>query len=393
MNLLFLFLACFFFHGNHLLAQHERATSFLNDYRTADSLVVDGLQYERFAIDTSQQYPVVIHLLTADLTKIEARQSLALDQLIGQETISDLCKRKGALAGVNGGFSFSNDPWNRFHGDPRDFFVKEGRILSEPYKRRSSFGFQMEGNLQIPLIEQLALKSFLIVEGDTMVIDGINRLREEGETILYTPEWNNTTLTEPGGQEAVLLDSMIQQVSESASLVIPSGGFVLSTTDQKDASLLQSYNGERFLLRQSLRSLRSGQMFPDLNEYSFQTAGPTLVLKGAIKADFESEDIPESFYYDRHPRTSVGYSKDKLTLFIAVIDGRQEGYSMGIALDQLSEFFLRLGAWEAYNLDGGGSSTMVLGTQVINRFSDVKERRRCDGLLLFIKEGFTKRRL
>ena len=62
---------------------------------------------------------------------------------------------------------------------------------------------------------------------------------------------------------------------------------------------------------------------------------------------------------------------------------------MGMTLDELSDFMAELGAHNAYNLDGGGSSTMVVEGEVVNSFSDVwpggrrMERRRCDALLLF----------
>lgn len=60
-----------------------------------------------------------------------------------------------------------------------------------------------------------------------------------------------------------------------------------------------------------------------------------------------------------HPRTALGYSSDSKQLFITVIDGRQE-HSRGIGLVDLAELFLILGASEAINLDGGGSTTLAV---------------------------------
>lgn len=59
----------------------------------------------------------------------------------------------------------------------------------------------------------------------------------------------------------------------------------------------------------------------------------------------------------RHPRTAIGVTADGRTLVIAVVDGRQPGYSVGMTLPELAELMLKLGAHDALNLDGGGSST------------------------------------
>lgn len=61
-----------------------------------------------------------------------------------------------------------------------------------------------------------------------------------------------------------------------------------------------------------------------------------------------------------HPRTAVGYSKNGKFLYIVVVDGRQPFYSQGITLAELANLMLDLGAHDAMNLDGGGSSTLVI---------------------------------
>ena len=61
-----------------------------------------------------------------------------------------------------------------------------------------------------------------------------------------------------------------------------------------------------------------------------------------------------------NPRTAVGVDKEGKILWLAVFDGRQKGISEGITLHELGQYFLDLGAYQALNFDGGGSSTMVL---------------------------------
>jgi hypothetical protein len=73
-----------------------------------------------------------------------------------------------------------------------------------------------------------------------------------------------------------------------------------------------------------------------------------------------------------HPRTAIGYSEDGRYLILMTIDGRQPIYSDGAVDLNTAEWMIRLGAYEAINLDGGGSTTMVIsdghgGAQVLNR--------------------------
>lgn len=60
------------------------------------------------------------------------------------------------------------------------------------------------------------------------------------------------------------------------------------------------------------------------------------------------------------PRTSVALSEDGKTMWIVVVDGRQQGYSEGVTLAELAQLLHDLGAHTALNLDGGGSSTLVM---------------------------------
>lgn len=75
----------------------------------------------------------------------------------------------------------------------------------------------------------------------------------------------------------------------------------------------------------------------------------------------------------RNPRTAAGVSQDGNTLILMVIDGRQPGWSDGVTLPQMGNLMIEFGAWDAINLDGGGSSAFIYddGTQrTTNRPSD-----------------------
>jgi hypothetical protein len=63
---------------------------------------------------------------------------------------------------------------------------------------------------------------------------------------------------------------------------------------------------------------------------------------------------------DLHPRTAVGVSRDGHSLLLMTADGRQPGYSEGLTTAETAEWMRKLGAWNALNLDGGGSTTLVM---------------------------------
>jgi exopolysaccharide biosynthesis protein len=92
----------------------------------------------------------------------------------------------------------------------------------------------------------------------------------------------------------------------------------------------------------------------------------------------------------RHPRTAVGVARDGRRLLLAVVDGRQAPYSDGMSLNELAVLMLALGARDALNLDGGGSSTLIYADpasagalRIANRPSD-KEGERAVGDALAI---------
>lgn len=85
------------------------------------------------------------------------------------------------------------------------------------------------------------------------------------------------------------------------------------------------------------------------------------------------QEIPARWRNARHPRTIIGNFSNG-DLFFMVIDGRQAGWSRGATLEEIQLKLLQLGVVDAYNLDGGGSSTMVFKGKVINRPSENRER-------------------
>ncbi|WP_428940459.1 phosphodiester glycosidase family protein [Fontivita pretiosa] len=82
----------------------------------------------------------------------------------------------------------------------------------------------------------------------------------------------------------------------------------------------------------------------------------------------------------RHPRTVIGTTRDGSKLILLVVDGRRPGVSVGMTGAELADEMLRLGCWDAINLDGGGSATLVIRDpqsdelKIMNQPSDGRER-------------------
>jgi hypothetical protein len=109
---------------------------------------------------------------------------------------------------------------------------------------------------------------------------------------------------------------------------------------------------------------------------------PELLDGGRRVGDLEVTARP-AFAASRHPRTAVGYRGSSATGWLVVVDGRQEGYSEGMTLPELTELLEALGTSEALNLDGGGSSVMVLRSRAASRPSDTEgERPVVNGLVV-----------
>lgn len=97
--------------------------------------------------------------------------------------------------------------------------------------------------------------------------------------------------------------------------------------------------------------------------------GPALLEDGQVLSGIEDVEVDTNFgnhsIQGEQPRTAVGVVDDNHLVFV-VVDGRSPGYSAGVTMTGLAEIMQGLGATTAYNLDGGGSSTMVFGGELVN---------------------------
>jgi len=126
-----------------------------------------------------------------------------------------------------------------------------------------------------------------------------------------------------------------------------------------------------------------------LSKWKMRTAvggGPVLLQNGEIKITNNEElKFSGNAINDKHPRTAMGYTKDN-KLIVLVIQGRFEGVAEGATLVQEAVLLKDIGCWEALNLDGGGSSCMLVNGKETIKPSD-KEGQRGVPAVFIVKES------
>jgi phosphodiester glycosidase len=112
-----------------------------------------------------------------------------------------------------------------------------------------------------------------------------------------------------------------------------------------------------------------------------------LVLDGRDITDWTEEALSAAFDTTRHPRTMIGVDANE-AVWLVTVDGRQPALSLGMTFKELQALSHRLGLRSALNLDGGGSTTMVVRGYIVNHPSDdTGPRKVSDAILVFPRKG------
>jgi exopolysaccharide biosynthesis protein len=329
--------------------------------------------------------PWRIHVLAVDPRKVDVRVAHAYDAAIGLETTAALATRRGALAAINGGYFHME---GLLAGDSRGALRIGGRLLSEPDRGRAAVGFFDDDGVVRSVFGRLSFRGEIhLAGGERVPLDGLNRHRGPSEIVLYTPNFHRTTLTHSQGAEVVIQKGHIREILIGmGSSVIPSDGMVLSIDGERVQGVLSGIRtGEKVSVEADLLPL-----LPD-PEGSWEKAnfivsgGPLLLWKGRRLEEPEKESISKVFFLARHPRTAAGVRADGTLLFVTV-DGRRPEESVGMSLPELTDLMIALGCVSAINLDGGGSTTMVIDGRIVNHPSGPSARRNADAILLFPKQ-------
>lgn len=360
--------------------------------------VHDGVEYAEVTREIGG-LPVRMNLLRLDLTKVRLDVVHAMDAAIGTEKTSSIATRHGAVAAINAGF-FRLDN-SIFAGEAAGILKIDGSMLSESNSDRVALLIANGAENSSVFIAHVKTIEYSTAKNWNLVLSGVNRERKPDELIRYTPEFGRTTLTDGGGLEIVVRKNRIGQINDGrGSTPIPAGGYVLSASGSFRERLLPLAKvGQKVNLISTLVVDNKGHFMTKENEQTvvaFNTSEditggvPMLIKDGKIDVTWEQEKTTTSFVETRHPRTAVAKLKDGKFLMITV-DGRSES-SGGLGLYDLATYLLELGAADAMNLDGGGSTTMFLDGKVVNHPSDKEgERKVSDAILVTLRKPSQRR--
>lgn len=298
-----------------------------------------------------------------------------------RETVSSMAKARGALAAVNGGF-FNIHTAKQLRGEPVGASVVSGRLLSEAVPGRSAV--VMNGR-KARITELGSTVTAISQDGARLPVNGVNRMAGTDELILYTEEYGAKTPANDGSD--VVLDANGKVVTLRASgAAVPKGMRVLHgagvASDWLNEHAWEAWTVKVDTKLTDLRTNRALKLTPDLNVIA---GGVGLVRNGQVKitAKLDGHDSM-NMILRRHPRTLVGTTRNG-SLILATIDGRQPGVTVGANFVEAAQFMRWLGATQAINLDGGGSTAMVVGKKLVNHPSDGRERPVGDALLVLPK--------
>ena len=123
-----------------------------------------------------------------------------------------------------------------------------------------------------------------------------------------------------------------------------------------------------------------------VTEFTPDLAGVRTAIGGGPLLATQGESLKRRSKDPRNPRTAIGWNDKEF--FFVVVDGRSKELSIGVGFAELADLMVELGCKEALNLDGGGSSTMIVGNDTVNHPSDpTGERADSDALLVFARPG------
>jgi len=321
--------------------------------------------------------PLKISVMDMDVTNpyINMETCLGNDKSPSCERPTKMAERKSyagheVVGAINGDF-FMTSPASEV-GIPVSGQVTNGELMVSPHNR-ACFILDEQRN---PFIDRLNFSG--TVTGDSVSFDlkFVNRMRKAYESIadnisvLYTNHYGTTTYTysEEGtmvllspaegafswranGSERCVVDSIFDAVGAAT---IPTGKAILWLKGTYAEYAAKIAVGSTLTLGFST-TLASGITPASPLDEVVGGSNHIILLNGELQEDWT----------ERHPRTFIAFNEDSTHIYYVVVDGRQQG-SVGCTLSEASGILLAIGAHHAINLDGGGSSVLMVNGDIVN---------------------------
>jgi hypothetical protein len=315
---------------------------------------------------------------------------------LGSATLSDQVVAAGTetkvpVAAINGGFYLrENGQTNAYAGCPRGLQIVEGEVLSAPVGN-TSLWLDYAGQ---PHAADVTSQFEITWPDGRKTPFELNGPRAENRIELYTPAVGASTHT-VGGRELILESQpggrwlplrMARDYPARVREIRPAGNTPL-TPDTIVLSLGPVIMKEFDQWTTGAVVRISTQSLPDLlTARNALSGGPLLVRNGRTQKNRAAPDAAYEFstMMERHPRTAFGWNEQ--FFFLVQVDGRQKDLSLGMTLDELSDYLVKLGCTDALNLDGGGSSSLWFEGRVRNNPCDGYERSIANALLVLRKK-------
>ncbi|MFD9942705.1 phosphodiester glycosidase family protein [Nonomuraea sp. NPDC059023] len=350
--------------------------------------------------------PQKVHVLRVDFRRFRGTVDTDFGPALkGAETLTDLMAASGAAAGINAQWFYNSAPGG--------LYVKDGKLLGSATQGRGGIKIT-HGGRRVD-VDAYTARVTLRAGRESVELDGVNRVPGEiwncggvggdqptqkpqhdlkctdsSELVRFTPEWG----VPPQGEGAeALLDARgeVLAVNTTRGASVPPGGSVIQAIGDSTAWLLEHARpGRRLTVSERVEDSR-GHRVPLTPGTTILQVGPTLVRDGRTSVNAGADGLiregaDQTFTYNwtvrANPRSMIGVDA-RGRLMLVVVDGRQAGYSEGLGIAQTAELMKRLGAVEAMNLDGGGSSVMATaGTGIVNRPSDATGQRSLGNVIL-----------
>jgi hypothetical protein len=369
--------------------------------------------------------PWVIHVISLDLTerawRVDAER--ATGAFLGRETVSSLVARRArdgdtALVAINADFFSLRTGEVTSNHMVRGEWVKAAVVSRLPDTdvddARTQFAVDTRGR---PLMGRFELRGAVVIDDTSQAMIGLNfRPPDRPGLVLYTSWFGDTTPVDDAlpatstdsirpraagkgsaaGESRESVEIVLRRVGKrgdstlyrvdgsvaprSGGTPIPRVGAVLSGTGETRAFV------EQLVLSKPLIRVVAN-LAPFTGVPHMVVGGWPRLLGGGISLAAQSDSLEgttPSFARERHPRSAIGMTRDSLTVLLLVVDGRRP-WSVGMTLDELAGELRGLGAHDAMNLDGGGSSILWARGRVLNRPSDATGERSVGNALVVSK--------
>jgi hypothetical protein len=237
----------------------------------------------------------------------------------------------------------------------------------------------------------------VLEHGGSIAVDGVDTTRAVGALMLYTPHYGPDSDTAPTGIEWVLTPALAGAAypSSAGAYVVKERRWHVGKTPIPRSGVVLSYGGllppppldklgagDRVALRETWTAA-SGQALDRWRNASDVVSGAGLLRRGGADVrDWGPERLASGFL-GRHPRTMFGVDRAGYA-WLVTVDGRQPDASAGMTLLELQRLAKRIGLTDALNLDGGGSTTMVIAGNIVNQPSEATGPRTVSDVLLVL---------